>query len=78
MINYKNLILNSLLDKYEKSKSLVNESNRRIILKADSIKEYDIEDYEAKNLFHDTVIDLKNRELVDFSWKPQEKRKYIK
>lgn len=78
MINYKNLILNSLLDKYEKSKSLLNESNRRIILKADSIKEYDIEDYEVKNLFHDIVIDLKNRELVDFSWKPQEKRKYIK
>ena len=33
------IILNKLLDKYEKSKSLTTNSNRRIVLKLDKMKE---------------------------------------
>lgn len=72
---YKNIILNKLLDKYEKSKSSYTESNRRIILKMKEIKEYDIENYETKKIFHDIVFELKTQ-LIDYSWKPYEKRKY--
>lgn len=75
-MNYKNIILNRLLDKYEKSKSLYTESNRRIILKMKDISEYNIENYEAKKLFHDVVYELKSEKLIDYSWKVYEKRKY--
>lgn len=76
-MNYKNFILGKLLDKYEKSKSAYTESNRRIILKMKDLKEYDIENYETKKLFHDILYELKNEQLIDYSWKPYEKRKYI-
>lgn len=75
-MDYKNIILNKLLDKYEKSKSSYTESNRRIILKMKEIKEYDIENYETKKIFHDIVFELKKTQLIDYSWKPYEKRKY--
>lgn len=77
-MDYKKLILNKLLDKYETSKSAITESNRRIILKKEEIKEYDIENYESKNLFHDIVFELNKNELIDYSWKDHEKRKYLK
>lgn len=67
-MNYKDLILNKLLDKYEKSKSYLEDTNRRIILKLDNLKEYNIQNYEEKVLFHDVVKDLKNKGLVDFCW----------
>lgn len=76
-MNYKNIILNKLLDKYEKSKSVYTESNRRIILKMKEINEYDIENYEVKKIFHDIVDELKNKRIIDYSWKTYEKRKYI-
>ena len=76
IMNYKNMILNKLLDKYEKSKSSYTESNRRIILKMKDMYEYDIENYEAKKIFHDVVYELKNEEIIDYSWKLYEKRKY--
>lgn len=77
-MNYKNIILNKLLDKYETSKSVATESNRRIILKVKELKEYNIEDYENKKIFHDIVFELKKQELIDYSWKEHEKRKYFK
>ena len=67
-MNYKELILNKLLDKFEKSKSYLENTNRRIILKLDNLKEYNIQNYEEKVLFHEVVKDLKNKGLVDFSW----------
>ena len=67
-MNYKELILNKLLDKFEKSKSYLENTNRRIILKLDNLKEYNIQNYEEKVLFHEIVKDLKNKGLVDFSW----------
>ncbi len=74
----KNIILNELLNKYEVSKSLVSNSNRKIILKVDKLKEYNIEDYEAKKLFHDVVFDLEKKQIVFYSWKPYEKRQLIR
>lgn len=76
-MNYKNSIINKLLDKYEKSKALYTESNRRIIIKMKDIKEYNIEDYEVKKIFHDLVKELKKEQLIDYTWEPYEKRKYI-
>lgn len=78
MVNYKELILNRLLDKYEQSKSVFADSNRRIILKIKDIKEYDIENYDSKIIFHDVVIKLKQDGLVDFSWKEYEKGNILK
>lgn len=73
----KNIILNKLLDKYEKSKSVYTKSNRRILLKMRDIKEYDIENYEIKKIFHDCIEELAKEQVVEYSWKPYEKRKYI-
>ena len=67
-MNYKDLILNKLLDKFEKSKSYLENVNRRIILKLENVKEYNIQNYEEKMLFHEIVKDLKNKGLVNFSW----------
>lgn len=64
----KEIILNGLLDKYEKSKSYNENTNRRILIKFKDIKEYDIENYENKILWHEIVKDLKSKALVDFSW----------
>ncbi len=73
-MDYKNIILNQLLNKYELSKSLVSNSNKKIILKLEKMKEYNIEDYETKKIFHDTVFDLERKKLILYSWKPHEKR----
>lgn len=67
-MNYKEIILNRLLDKYEKSKAYLQKTNRRINIKADAIKQYDIEDYEEKVLFHEVVKELKRKKLIDFKW----------
>lgn len=73
-MNCKNIILNKLLDKYEASKSLISTSSRRIILKVEEIKEYDIENYEIKKLFHDTIIGLRDKELIYYKWREHETR----
>lgn len=77
-MNYANIILNRLLDKYEISKSLTEDSKRRIILKMTDIKEYDIENYETKSILHDVVFELKKEGIIDYSWEKYEKRKYIR
>lgn len=77
MMDYKNVILNKLLDKYEKSKSSYAESNRRIILKMQELKEYDIENFERKSIFHDIVYELADEQIIKYSWKKYEERKYI-
>lgn len=71
-MNYEKLILNKLLDKYEKSKSYKQETNRRILMKVTEIKEYNIENVEEKQLFHDALDALKNLKLIDYSWKKYE------
>lgn len=67
-MNYKQIILNKLLDKYEKSKSYLETTNRRIIVKAEEIKEYDTENYEQKMLFHEILKELKTKKIVDFNY----------
>lgn len=67
-MNYKQIILNKLLDKYEKSKSYLKSTNRRIIVKAEDIKEYNPENYEQKILFHEILKDLKSKKIVDFNY----------
>lgn len=67
-MEYRQIILNRLLDKYEKSKSYYKDTNRRIILNVQNIKEYNIEDYDKKMLFHDILKDLKIKGLVDFCY----------
>lgn len=68
MMKAKEIILNKLLDKYEKSKSYVKNTNRKIIIKLENIKEYNIEDYETKTIWHDTIKGLKKEKLIDFCW----------
>ena len=67
-MNYKEIILNKLLDKFEKSKSYTEDVNRRIILKLENLKQYDIQKYEEKMLFHEVVKTLKNKGIIDFKW----------
>lgn len=67
-MNIKEIILNKLLDKYEKSKSYTETTNRRIIVKMSEIKEYDIENYEQRELCHSILAELKKRKLIDLSW----------
>lgn len=75
----KEIILNKLLDKYEKSKSFQGDSNRRIILKMHEIKEYNIENYEEKEQFHDIIKELKRKGIIDdFSWEKFEQGNIMK
>lgn len=77
-MNYKTFLLNKLLDKYEKSKSIYEDTNRRIILKMKDIGEYDIENFERKQIFHDIIQDLKDENIIDYTWEKYENRKYFK
>lgn len=67
-MNFKNLILNKLLDKYENSKSYSGTTNRRIIVKMSEVKEYDIEDFAQRELCNTILIDLKKSNLIDIKW----------
>lgn len=67
-MSIKELILNQLIDKYEKSRAYTEETNRRILVKMSEIKEYNIENYEQRELWHSIIMDLKKRNLIEFSW----------
>ena len=43
-----------------------------------NVKEYNIENYETKKFFHDSIYELKRDGIIDYSWEPYEKRKYTK
>ena len=77
-MDYKKVLLEKLLDKYEKSKSLYEETNRRIILKMRNVKEYNIEKNNIKKVFHDSIYELKRDGIIDYSWEKYERRKYLK
>lgn len=74
-MNFEKIILDILLDKYEQSKSLYQDSNRRIILKMSDFKQYNIENYEQKKLIHDAIFELNKEGLIEYSWVKFEKRK---
>jgi len=67
-MEYKKVILNKLLDKYENSKSYLKNTNRRIMVKAEEIKEYNTENYEQKMIFHEILKELKLKKIVDYNY----------
>jgi len=70
-MDYKKIILNKLLDKFEKSKAYPDGgSTRRILLKFSSreFPEYDIEKPEMRELINSIVQELGDRGLVGFEW----------
>lgn len=75
-MDFEKIILNTLLDKYEASKALYEDSNRRIILKMKNLQGYNIENYEKKQIIHDVIFELQKENIIDFKWKQYEKRKY--
>ena len=75
-MDFEKNILDILLDKYEASKALYGDSNRRIILKMKRFMDYNIENYEKKQIIHDVIFDLQKEGIIDFSWQKYEKRKY--
>ncbi|MEZ0536646.1 Wadjet anti-phage system protein JetD domain-containing protein [Caldicellulosiruptoraceae bacterium PP1] len=79
-MDYKNLLLNRLLDKYEKSKSYIDGvSNRRILINmlSKDFLEYDIEKPEIKELINSIIFELKDIGCIDFEWKRFEKGNII-
>lgn len=76
-MNYKILILNLLLEKYENSKSYNKETSRRVMIKTQNIKEYDIENFEEKSLFNSSVIELSKNNIIDYSWRKYEENNII-
>ena len=74
IMDFKKIIVGELLDKYEKSKSVYAQSNRRILLKLKDWNTYDIENYETKKAFHDSVEELAKQQIIEYSWQPYEKR----
>lgn len=75
-MDFEKIILNTLLDKYEASKALYEDSNRRIILKMKNLPGYNIENYERKQIIHDVIFELKKEGIIDFSWQKYEKREH--
>lgn len=70
-MDYKKILLNRLLDKYEKSSAyLEGTARRRIILKfnAQQFPEYDIEKTETRELVNSVVQDLTENGLIKFAW----------
>lgn len=52
----------------ENSKSYLKNTNRRIMIKAEEIKEYNTENYEQKMLFHEILEELKRKKIVDYDY----------
>lgn len=79
-MNHKRLILDRLLDRYEKSKSFKEaNSRRRIFLKmgTSDFAEYDIEKPLIRETFNSVVEDLAEKELVGFEWLKHERGNII-
>ena len=80
-MNYKKLILNRLLDKYERSSAYRSgqASGRRIFLNlcSDEFPEYDIENTQTKEIINSVVIDLAQEGLIGFEWMRFEKNNII-
>ncbi|MCD4713083.1 MAG: DUF2220 domain-containing protein [Clostridiales bacterium] len=68
------IILEALLDKYEKSQVYKSQGtqNRRVMLKPSAFKKMDLEDYEQKSAFIDALRQLKADGIIDFEWMPFE------
>lgn len=69
------IILQNLLDSYERSKSFKDgkDTSKRILSTfydkgINKLKEYDIEDFAIKTAYNQACINLKREELIDFNW----------
>lgn len=70
-MDFKKYILNSLLDKYERSRAYLDgESTKRIMLRLCSgdMPEYNLEDTRVRELVNSTVQGLADSGIVDFEW----------
>lgn len=79
-MDYRKLVLDRLLDKYEKSRAFTDEaSKRRILIKLGSreFPEYDIEKPVVRETFNSAVIELSSRGLVGFEWLKHEQGNII-
>lgn len=84
MTNMKSMIINALLDKYERSTAFKSGEKpmRRIMLKLYSngvteFKEYDIENHERRTLINQSVSELQANGIVDFKWAKGESNHFI-
>lgn len=70
--NYHQTVLNELLDKYEDSAHYKKngDSNRRVILKCNSknIPTYRFDDADIRDDFNQSMSELKEKDIIDFSW----------
>lgn len=80
-MDYKRLILNRLLDKYERSKLYLGEGSikRRVLLKMNKreFPEYDVEISDIRELINSTVKELSEKYILDFAWLKYEKNNII-
>ncbi len=80
-MQYKKLLIERLLDKYEKSKSYTANAagNRRILLKLlqGDFPEYNLEKPEVRETLNSVIQEFTAKELVDFSWLKHEKGNII-
>ncbi|MDD4503521.1 MAG: hypothetical protein PHS15_01685 [Clostridiaceae bacterium] len=80
-MDYKRLILNRLLDKFERSKLFLGEGtlNRRVLLKFNKreFPEYDVEVSEIRELVNSIVKELSEKNILDFTWLKYEKNNII-
>ena len=79
-MEYKKLVLDRLLDRYEKSKSFKDEnSRRRILLKMTTgdMPEYDIEKPWVRETFNSIIEDLAAKDLIHFEWAKYEEGNII-
>ena len=71
-MNYKKIMLDRLLDKFERSKASLEEGigPRRIMLKccASDFPEYDIEKNDRRELINSIVIDLHKQGILEYEW----------
>ena len=80
-MQYKRLLLERLLDKYEKSRSYTGKTtrNRRIILKLlqGDFPEYDLEKPEIRETINSVIQEYGTKELVDYNWLKHEEGNII-
>jgi hypothetical protein len=70
-MSHKQLLLNKLLDKFEKSRAYLDESSarRRVMIQLSTeFTEYDIEKSETRSLVNSIVHDLGEQGIVDYEW----------
>lgn len=70
-MDYKKLLLNRLLDKFEKSKAYLDTSvSRRIMLKLGSsdYPEYDIESSKTREIINSAVSELSQKGILGYEW----------